>query len=116
MLRLVTDEDVHDDIIRGMRRRVPDLDVVRVLDVGLDHTPDPEILAWAANHERVVVTGDLNTMVGFAWARVRSDQPMPGVLAFVENIGTGRVIDDILLIALCHATEEIKDQVLFIPL
>jgi hypothetical protein len=62
MLRLVTDEDVHDDIIRGMRRRVP------------------------------------------------------GVLALVENIGTGRVIDDILLIALCHATEEIKDQVLFIPL
>jgi hypothetical protein len=56
MLRLVTDEDVHDDIIRGMRRRVP------------------------------------------------------GVLALVENIGTGRVIDDILLIALCHATEEIKDQ------
>ncbi len=71
MLRLVSDEDVHDDIIRGLRRRERGLDIVRVLDVGLDQTPDPDILEWAANQERIVVTGDLNTMVGFAWARRR---------------------------------------------
>jgi hypothetical protein len=115
MLRLVSDEDVHDDIIRGLRRREPTLDVVRVVDVGLDHTPDPILLDWAASHDRVLLTGDLNTMVGFAWARVASALPMPGVLALLENIGIGRVIDDILLVALCCAREEIKDQVLFIP-
>jgi hypothetical protein len=115
MLRLVSDEDVHDDIIRGLRRREPELDIVRALDVGLDHTPDPDILVWAASHERVLVTGDLNTMVGFAWARVRSQQPMPGVLALLENIGAGRVIDDILLVALCYGAEDMRDQVLFIP-
>lgn len=54
-------------------------------------------------------------MVGFAWARVQSGEPMPGVLALVENKAVGRVIDDILLVALCYAPEEIKDQVLFIP-
>jgi Domain of unknown function (DUF5615) len=115
MLRLLSDEDVHDDIIRGLCRREPTLDIVRAMDVGLDHTPDPIILAWAASHQRVLITGDLNTMVGFAWARVLSAQPMPGVLALLENIGIGRVIDDILLVALCYAPEEIKDQVLFIP-
>jgi hypothetical protein len=115
MLRLVSDEDVHDDIIRGLRRREPTLDVVRAIDVGLDHTPDPSILAWAASHKRILITGDLNTMVGFAWARVLSAQPMPGVLALLENIGVGRVIDDILLVAICYTTEEIKDQVLYIP-
>jgi hypothetical protein len=115
MLRLVTDEDVHDDIIRGLRRREPILDIVRAIDVGLDHTPDPMILAWAATEGRILITGDLNTMVGFAWARVQSAQPMPGVLALLENIAVGRVIDDILLVALCYAPEEIQDQVLFIP-
>lgn len=115
MLRLVSDEDVHDDIIRGLRRREPNLDIVRVLDVGLDHTPDPNILAWAASQDRILLTGDLNTMVGFAWARVRSAEPMPGVLALLENIGTGRVIDDVLLVALCYAPEEMNNQVLFIP-
>ena len=115
MLRLVSDEDVHDDIVRGLRRREPALDIVRAVDVGLERTPDPNILAWAAGHERVLITGDLNTMVGFAWAKVLSAQPMPGVLALRQNIGAGRVIDDILLVALCYAPEEIKDQVLFIP-
>ena len=115
MLRLLSDEDVHDDVIRGLRRREPTLDIVRAVDVGLDHTPDPIILAWAADHERVLVTGDLNTMVGFAWARVQSSQAMPGVLALLENTGVGRVIDDILLVALCHAPEEIEGQVLFVP-
>jgi hypothetical protein len=115
MLRLVSDEDVHDDIIRGLRRREPELDIVRAVNVGLNHTPDPDILTWAAGQDRILITGDLNTMVGFAWARVRSGQPMPGVLALLENIGAGRVIDDILLVALCHPPDEIKDQVLFIP-
>jgi hypothetical protein len=32
-----------------------------------------------------------------------------------ENVGVGRVIDDILLVTLCYGREEIKDQVLFIP-
>jgi hypothetical protein len=115
MLRLISDEDVHDDIIRGLRRREPTLDIVRALDVGLDHTPDPIILAWAASQDRVLVTGDLNTMVGFAWAKVQSGDPMPGVLALLENAGVGRVIDDILLVALSSEPEDIKDQVVFIP-
>lgn len=54
-------------------------------------------------------------MVGFAWARVLSDLPMSGVLALLENKAVGRVIDDILLVSLCYAPEEIKDQVLFVP-
>ena len=116
MLRLISDEDVHDDIIRGLRRREPTLDLVRAVDVGLGRTPDPIILEWASGQDRVLITGDLNTMVGFAWARVRSALPMPGILALLENIGIGRVIDDILLVALCYTPEEIKDQVLFIPL
>lgn len=116
MLPLATDEDVHEDIIRGLRRREPALDIVRVVDVGLGHTPDPLILEWAAGEGRILITGDLNSMVGFAYGRVQSGLPMPGVLALKENVGIGRVIDDILLVALCYTTDEMKDQVLYIPL
>jgi hypothetical protein len=115
MLRLISDEDVHDDIIRGLRRRAPALDIVRAVDIGLGQTDDPIILEWAASQERILLTGDSNTMVGFAWTRVKSGEPMPGVLALLENIAMGRVLDDILLIALCYSPEEIKDQVLYIP-
>src|SRR6516225_10124709 len=115
MLRLISDEDVHYDIIRALRRREPNLDIVRASEVGLNHTADPNILEWAANHDRVLLTGDLNTMVGFAWNRVRAAQPMPGVLALLENVGVGRVIEDILLVAMCATPLELKDQVLFLP-
>ena len=64
---------------------------------------------------RILVTGDLNSMVGFAWGRVRAGLPMPGVLALLENSGVGRVIDGILLVALCYAPDELSNQVLYIP-
>jgi hypothetical protein len=116
MLRLVSDEDVHDDIIRGLKRRQPDLDIVRVVDVELGRTPDPIILEWAAREDRVLITGDVNTMVGSAWGRVHSALPLAGVLALRENVGIGRVIEDILLVAQCATAAEIRDQVWYIPL
>jgi len=115
MLPLATDEDVHEDIIRGLRRREPDVDIVRVVDVGLGHTPDPLILEWTPGEGQVLVTGDVNSMVGFAWGRVHSGLPMPGVLALKENVGIGRVIDDILLVVQCYTADEFKGQVLYIP-
>jgi Domain of unknown function (DUF5615) len=54
MLRLLIDEDVHGDIVDGLRRRQPALDLVRVHDIGLSRTPDPLILEWAAQQGRVL--------------------------------------------------------------
>ena len=45
MLRLVTDENFNGDIVRGLLRRHPELDLVRVQDVGLVETPDPTSLS-----------------------------------------------------------------------
>lgn len=35
MLRLAADENFNNDIIRGLLRHKPDLDIVRIQDVGL---------------------------------------------------------------------------------
>jgi hypothetical protein len=45
MLRLASDADVHGDIVRGLRRRQPDLDLVRAQDALPEGTPDREVLA-----------------------------------------------------------------------
>lgn len=44
MLLLVADENFNNDILRGLLRRNPDLDIVRAQDVGLRNTPDPLVL------------------------------------------------------------------------
>jgi hypothetical protein len=116
MLRLATDEDVHGGIYRGLRRHAPDLDVVRVQDVGLGNTPDLVVLEWADQERRVLITSDRSTMVAHAWNRVSAGQPMFGVLA-VRRIATiGSAIAEISFLARYHEEEEMRNQVLHIPL
>jgi predicted nuclease of predicted toxin-antitoxin system len=58
MLRLLADENFNGSIIRGLLRRQPEMDVVRVQDVGLSGADDRLVLAWAANEGRVLLTHD----------------------------------------------------------
>jgi hypothetical protein len=116
MLRLASDTDVHGDIVRGLRRRQPLIDLIRVQDALPEGTPDPEVLAWAAGENRVLITNDRNTMVGFAYQRVAVGQPMPGLIATTNEQALGEAIDDILLVAEFMPEEEIRDQVvIFLP-
>ena len=58
MLRLLADENFHGDIVRGLLLRKPDIDIVRLQDIGLDGAEDPEILGWAAENNRIILTHD----------------------------------------------------------
>lgn len=46
MLRLAADENFNNDIVRALKRRKPELDIVRVQDAGLGGADDPTVLAW----------------------------------------------------------------------
>lgn len=117
MLRLASDADVHGDIIRGLQRRFPELDLVRSPDELPEGTPDPEVLAWAAADGRVLVTNDRKTMVGHARRRVAAGQHEPGLIVTTNDQGIGAAIDDILTIAECMSEDEIRDHVVvFLPL
>ena len=43
-MRLLADENFNGAILHGLIRRLPDLDIIHVQDVGLMNTDDPEIL------------------------------------------------------------------------
>ena len=116
MLRLASDADVHGGIIRGLRRRLPDIDLVRAQDALPEGTPDPEVLAWAAAENRVLITNDRNTMVGFTYQRVAAGELVPGLIATTNEQSVGLTIDDISLVAENMSEEEIRDQVVvFLP-
>ena len=48
-VRLLADENFNGAIVRGLLRRNPEVDVVRVQDVGLTGSDDPTVLEWAAH-------------------------------------------------------------------
>ncbi len=74
MLRLAADENFNGDIVRGLLRRNPKLDIVRVQDVGLSGADDPSVLQWAADQGRILVTHDISTLVkhAFSWPNAAS--------------------------------------------
>jgi len=61
-LRLLTDENFNGNILRGLMRRLPELDIVRAQDVGLMNTDDPDILEWAASEGRILLIHDDRTI------------------------------------------------------
>ncbi len=116
MIKLVTDENFDGDVLRGLVRRLPELDVVRVQDVGLAHTPDPNILAWAASQQRVLLTHDRETVPGFAYARVDVGEPMPGVFLVSDHMPKGQAIDQLLLAIQCLDPDDCENQEHHFPL
>ena len=79
MLRLAADENFNGDIVRGLLRRNPNLDIIRVQDMGLSGADEPSVLEWAVNQGRVMVTHDISTLAKHAFNRIAAGQPMPGV-------------------------------------
>lgn len=116
MLRLASDADVHGDILRGLRRRLPGVDLVRVQDALTEGTPDSEVLAWGASANRVLITNDRNTMVGFVRARLAAGELVPGLIATTNGQSIGAAIDDIALLVEFMSEAEIREQfVVYLP-
>ena len=116
MLRLLTDEDFDGRLTSALLARVPALDLVRVQDVGLMHTPDPDILAWAAAEGRILLTHDRNTMTGFAMMRVSASQSMPGLFVVDRQSSFGQSLNDLEALASASEMDEWRDQIIFVPL
>lgn len=115
MLRLLADENLNHDLIRGVLRRLPSLDLVRVQDVGLREVDDVGVLEWAARERRIILTHDVNTMPAFAFERIRRSQAMPGLFVVRQQAALVSVIADILLIAECSDSSEYDSQVIYLP-
>ncbi|MFN8539301.1 MAG: DUF5615 family PIN-like protein [Thermomicrobiales bacterium] len=116
MLRFLADENFNNAIVRGLLRREPTIDIVRAQDTELVGADDPNLLAWAAQQERIILTHDVRTMTNYAYERTRSGQRMPGVFEIGRAAHIGQVIDGLLLIAERSDDREWEGQVRYLPL
>jgi hypothetical protein len=116
MIRLATDEDFNNRILRGLLRRRPEIDVVRVQDAGLAGRGDAEILEWASMEGRVLLTHDVTTMRRYVYARIADGLPMSGVFEVSQRTPIIEAIEAILLLAECSLGGEWEGQINFLPL
>ena len=115
-LRWLADENFDNDILRALFRRKPDFDVLRAQDVGLTSLDDEALLAWAAEHDRVLLTHDVSTITAHAYRRVMRGEAMPGVFEVGCGAWMRETLDDILLLTECSSPGEWEGQVRYLPL
>ena len=116
MHRLLTDEDFNGRIIRGLFRRVPQLDFVTAAQVGLLGFEDPILLKWAAREDRTILTHDVRTMTHFAKQLILREEPMAGLIVVSQGLQIGRAIADLQLLVECRSQNEMRDRIEYLPL
>ena len=114
--RFLADHDLNEFIVEGVLRREPPVEFVRAREVALADRPDPVVLEYAARNAFLIVSHDVNTMSGYAYARVAAGEKMGGLLLVPQRAPLGPVIESLLLIWSDSEAEEWENQVLFLPL
>ena len=116
MAKFLADEDFNNRIVRGLYRRLPSLDLVRAQNAGLMEHHDTEVLAWAAQEGRILLTHDFATMLDFAYSRVEQGLPLPGVVAISQSLPIGEAIEELAAFIECSLEGEWEGQVVHLPL
>lgn len=116
MLRLLIDENVKYSILRGLRRRLAALDFLLVRDTVLRGAPDVQLLQWAAQEDRVILTHDAETMTRDAIHLVQTGQQMAGVILVPQKLSIGAAINDLEIVLECQSPAEARNCVTYLPL
>jgi hypothetical protein len=114
-VRFIGDYDFNGEILDGLLRRDPLIDLISGHEADLEGVPDPEVLARAADEGRVLVTHDQRTMPHH-FADFISRRPSPGVFIIPQRIEIGAAIDELLSIWSASDAEEWTNLILYLPL
>jgi hypothetical protein len=116
MIRFLLDENFNGKIVRGLRARKPNVDMIRVQDTEISGADDPTVLEWAAKEGRILLTHDLDTMTKYANDRIEQGLPLAGVIFVRDTLPIAKVIDDLLTVLGASEAGEWENRTDFLPL
>lgn len=115
-MQFAADENFNGKVLDGLRLRLPGLDIVRVQDTEMYGASDPDVLEWAAEQERILLTHDVQTLVNDAYDRVREGLPMPGVIRVSTTHPIGAILDDLEAMIGAGTDADFENQVKHVPI
>ncbi len=113
--RFQADADLNADILTGVIRREPQVDFQSAQVAGLRHLPAPDVLVFAAEAQRILVTHDLRTMPRH-FANFIQCQDSPGVLIIPQHVPVREAIGALLLLCDASEPEEWTNRIAVLPL
>jgi len=115
-VRFVADVNFNKKILRGLRRRSADFEFIRLQDIGLSRLQDPKVLEWAWKEDRLLLTHDFKTMIGFFNERLEAGLPVPGVFEISSKLPIRTAIEELMIVIECSTQDEWTGRLTFIPL
>jgi hypothetical protein len=115
MLRLLIDQDLDHDILRGLLRRVPQLDAMTTFEIGMSEATDLQLLIWAAQEGRIVVTHDRRTMPTYAADLMGEGENIAGLFVVPRSLPLRQVIEDLELMVTCSENDEWVNVIRYLP-
>jgi len=98
-VKLLADENFDNDILRGLVRRDPAFDVIRVQDLPeIAGQDDPTVLFWATSINRILLTHDLSTMIPALHEYLRDAVGCTPIVMVPDSLPISIAIEEILLL------------------
>ena len=116
MIAFLADENFHGPIIEGVLRVLPTFDVIRAQDTVIYGADDPTLLEFATQSNRLLLSHDASTLIGFASDRIRSGTSTCGIIEVHRKASIQVVIEDLVMIAECLAPGEWDNLLKYLPL
>jgi hypothetical protein len=114
-IRFLADADLNQAIVTGVRQRETALDFMTATEANLEGHGDPDVLEFAANHGRILVSHDTSTMPVHFSARLRSGRTSPGIFLARQRASVGQIIEALLLVWSASSPEEWAGQIHYLP-
>lgn len=115
-VRFLADADLNKAIVTGVLRREPSLDFLAAHAAGLRGMKDREVLALAAEEQRVLVSHDVGTMPRHFQEFLDAGKRCSGVFLIPQSLDIGVAIQELVLIWLISEASEWNQRLEWLPL
>jgi hypothetical protein len=114
-VRFLADADLNKAIVSGLLRREPSIDFLTAHTAGLRGMGDAEVLALAAERQRVLVSHDVGTMPSHFRAHLKGRNRSSGVFLIPQSLDVGTAISELLLVWLASDALEWEGRIVWLP-
>lgn len=113
--RYLGDVNLRQAIVRAVRRQETGVDFRTGAAAGLHGLDDPDVLAFAARDQRILVTHDVRTMPRH-FSKFLQTSRSPGVFLVPQTLSNAAAAEELVLIWSATDAEEWYDRIVYLPL
>lgn len=114
-VRFQADADLNQTILLAAVRKEPGIDFRSAGEAGLRGVPDDQVLARAAEANRILLSHDGKTMPD-EFGRFVEAEESPGLILIPQHLPVSRAVEELILVWAATDPEEWINRVCWLPL